>query len=404
MESKHRLIRARIQLQQKNPFFSFLAMNLNLIEKKAEEGVPTMAVDNYGNLYYNKDFVDGLSEEELYGVMIHELLHLIFNHLSRTGKRDQHLANCCMDLTVNDIVLENNFRLPSGKYEALIPHNHEFTFKLPKGKTYTVKNIDKKSFEKIYDELYGKIPKQKIKVYSASGFDKHIRGKKNKTAKEIKEEKEMKKRWKQLMVEGATIARQRGELPAGLNRLVEELIEPKVNWKTLLYSFVTNFLPFDYDYGRPSKRSISAGFYMPHIKKENMEIQVITDTSGSISQKELTEFLSEMVAISKSFANLQMRVITCDSKVQEDLLYINGNLNTILDLKMKGGGGTSMVNGIKYVIENYPNTKLIILFTDGYSDMPTESDCGNAKLIWVICRGGVEDNQIPFGNIIRLEN
>lgn len=393
MEAKDLLTRARVQLQNRSPFFSYLCMNLNLIESKE---VPTCAVDNKGNFYYNKKFVEGLSEEQIYGTLIHELLHLALDHLDRRGKRDVQLSNISMDLCVNNIVQENNFMLPEN---GLIPQDNEFTFKLTKDKTYTVKNIDRKSFEKIYDELYGKLPKNKIKVYSGKGFDKHIRGKKNKSASESKEEKQLKKRWKQLMVEASQMARQQGKLPAGIERLVEELIEPKLNWKSLLYRYITNTLPMDYSYSKPSKRSISVGFYMPYIKKEEVDIAIAVDTSGSISQTELTEFLSEMVGISKSFANLNMYVIICDAKVQEVLEIKNGSIPQIMDIKCKGGGGTDHKVVFEHIRENKPSTKLLIAFTDGYTDLPDEI---TTNTIWVICKGGTTEHVKDTGEVIEL--
>ena len=171
----------------------------------------------------------------------------------------------------------------------------------------------------------------------------------------------------------------------------------KVNWKYLLYKYITNELPIDYSYSNPSKRSLASGFYMPKMRRENIEIMVAVDTSGSIGQKELTEFMSEVVYIAKSFQNVKMKVIVCDCEVQEVLEVENGNIQTLLDMKIQGGGGTSHIPVYKKIEEEYPTTKFVINFTDGYTEFPTEE---TLRTIWVIPKGNNID--VPFGEVINI--
>ena len=141
---------------------------------------------------------------------------------------------------------------------------------------------------------------------------------------------------------------------------------------------------------------------MPYMRKEELSIIVSVDTSGSINQQELTEFMTEIVNLAKSFNNLKMNVIVCDAKVQETLEVSNGSIQKILDLKMRGGGGTSLLPIVEHIDENYNNSKVWIHFTDGETD---EVDVMGKpyNTLWILCKGGTDKIlEKCGGEIIRL--
>jgi len=117
------------------------------------------------------------------------------------------------------------------------------------------------------------------------------------------------------------------------------------------------------------------------MKKEKIDVVVSIDVSGSISQKELTEFVTEIVGISKSFNNIKITCIICDCKIQDVLICDNGNIDTLLNMKIKGGGGTNHNPVYSYVQENIPTAKILVNFTDGYSVFP---DSEEIKTIWIL--------------------
>ena len=173
----------------------------------------------------------------------------------------------------------------------------------------------------------------------------------------------------------------------------------KLDWKSLLYRYITNAIPQDYTYSRPSKHSQACGFYMPSMKREEIEVVVAVDTSGSIGQAELTEFLAEMVGISKSFNNVKMTALMCDCEIHDVLEFNNGNIDEILNAKIKGGGGTAHEPIYKWLDENKPNCRLIVNFTDGDTSIPKEI---NYPTLWVICEGGNDDTVKDSGEVIKL--
>lgn len=138
---------------------------------------------------------------------------------------------------------------------------------------------------------------------------------------------------------------------------------------------------------RPHKKSESVGVYLPHTVKENVEIAVAIDSSGSIGTEEINEFISEIVGISRSFANLNMTLIVCDAKVHD--VYEIRNGFDLKDIKIRGGGGTDATPIVKWLEENKPYAKLWIYLTDGY----TQLNGGNPfKSLWVISKNGSLQN------------
>jgi len=391
MEAENKILKAKVRLQKTSPFFAYLVMNLKISER---EEVGSMGVDSKGNCYYNADFVDKITLEELEGVLTHEVLHIVFEHLTRGRNLEcQDLMNVACDMVINDLLVTNNIQLPRSKGKDainLIPYNHSCEFM-----GVRVNNLNEKTAIQVYYELLKELENQgKIKYV---GFDKHIFGE----GKETKEETEAnKEKWKRAVGEASAFARQKGDLPQGLSLVIDELLNEKVDWKQLLYKYITRTLPFDYTYSRPSKKSISCGVYMPSILRESVEIVVSIDTSGSISKKELTEFMTEINAIAKSFSNLNMKLIVCDSEIKKVYHIGNGHDTEISKIEIFGGGGTSHIPIYEYIKNELPNTKFVINFTDGYTDMP---DSEEVKTLWVLCKNGCKDENIDWGEIVRLD-
>ena len=188
-------------------------------------------------------------------------------------------------------------------------------------------------------------------------------------------------------------SKQMGKMPAGLERMIGNLLEPKINWKALLYRYITNEIPCDMSYSRPSKRSESVGVYLPYVIKENIEIAIAIDSSGSIGTEEITEFMSEIMSISRSFGSINMTVIVCDAKVH-DVFDIRNGFDTN-DIKIRGGGGTDFRPVFSYLEENKPYTKLLIYLTDLMGEFPKST---NIKTLWVV-KSGYE--KTPFGEVIK---
>lgn len=419
MTAEERIIRARIQLQKKHPFFSYVLMHMSA---KETEQIDTMGVDKNGKMSFSRPFVMGLDEDVLMGSLCHEAYHVVFHHMRRVGSRDMGLWNIAADAVTNYMIVGEQMKLPEGTI-------------IPKGTTLYIGDIevdelDKKTAEHVYDELYKKA--KKIKVQGCGGWDTHIvdksggsgssdgdqkgkgkggdgngdgKDKKNGNGPQVeavagtpKNERE----WKKVVSQALAHAKSRGDVPAGMERMVDDLLDAKLNWRHLLNRTITSMLPFDFTWRMPSKKSYASGWYLPSVIKENIEIVISVDVSGSVSQEELTEFISEIVHIGKSFQNLKATVIFFDAEIHNVYEVNSQELQNIMTYQIKGGGGTDHIPVFKWIKKNIPTCKLAVHFTDGDSDFPDEQP--PFQNLWVLCRNSVPTDHIPYGDVIKIED
>lgn len=426
-------------LQKDSPFFSYLLQHMKIIK---DETIETIGVNGNLELAYNEKFINSLEETVVENILIHEISHITLLHPERvegffkknkigTNEFTLSLMNVALDLAVNDILVSSGIEVPRKikDMEFVVPENHEFNFH-----GYLVKDINKKSAEDIYLELIKHLKKEAKKqgkqMYKgidthdkmsegAGGYkDKEGKGKgkestgKNGGKNEVisqanglnKKAGDMKKKIEKLVVEAAEFERmKRGTLPAGLERIVGKIVEPpKINWRSILKNEISSQLPSDFSYSRPHRKSFATGFYLPSVKREGLSVVISIDTSGSINASDLKDFLTEIVGIAKSFNNVDMRVITADCKVYDDYEVKNGNIDKIMKIKLKGGGGTSHLEVFEHIKKNHPQTRLYVGLTDGWSNIPEiKKENYNFKTIWVITKGG--QTNLPFGRIIELK-
>ncbi|KKL22494.1 hypothetical protein LCGC14_2434860, partial [marine sediment metagenome] len=325
--------RARIQIMKGNSFFSYLALYIKFSEDKYHK-IPKwagMGVNAKGELLYKPEFVKSLKDKEIQSVFLHEVLHLAFLHLLRIGTKNKELWNIVTDIAVNQIIKDSGYILPKG----CIISNDKNEITICKQK---IKECNKKSAEIIYDELKtNKELMKKIKEMSQKGFDVHFE--EGETPQEIEG---LSKEWSDRLREATAISRMKGDLPEGMERFVESLHEEKINWRDLLQRYISQSLPFDFSFAKPNKKSISAGFFMPSILREKIKIWSVIDLSGSINEEDLVDFMSELVGIVKTFKDrIDMNVITHEIDINEFYELNNTTEESILNLKVTGGGGTS---------------------------------------------------------------
>ena len=437
-EARDKMIGARISLQKQSPFFSYLAMHLKFVER---DEICSAGVDGEGHLYYNKKWIEQFPIDQVKAVLCHEVMHLVLEHNIRCAKRIHRLYNVAADLVINDILVNNNFDLPK---TCLIPREdcHEITLK---DFGMKIKNLDKKTAEEVYDELFKRTKKErkemeqliieidfsddseksKNKDGGQSGQDSgdgkdtaptqsKIGSDEQKVGKKLSKAKnqdgisspsqskidghdsggEKKVNWKKVLVEAGLFARMRGQIPLGMERYFDRIFGEKLNWRELLQRHIVNHIPYDYSYMRPAKKSVSSGYYIPSIRRENIEIIVSIDTSGSISKENITEFLSEVYGILKSFNNIRIILLSHDVEVHDE--YELQSISDLDGIKIRGGGGTSHVPLFKFIRNKYPNAELLISITDGYTEYPKQE---TVNTIFVINNN---HQTPPFGEVIRL--
>jgi predicted metal-dependent peptidase len=396
MTARERVAKARINLLTDYPFFGNLAMKLvprEVSDKEAEQfGLKTMAVDMYGNLMFYPKWVEEQSDTIMKCGVAHEVMHVCLKHLTRLGTRDPLVWNIAVDAAVNE-VLSHTFKIPD--------------------QWVRIQKMAQKCAEEIYDWLIRNA--QEKKNQSGKGFDTHFFGSESKTNKNgqpqpnsggAKNSPFFQPGQQEFDVarairDAANFAKQQGKLPAGIERMFGDILDPILDWKDILRKFIVQIIPHDFTYTRPAKKSYSCGFYMPRVVREQVEITIGVDTSGSISDKEYAEFLSEIHAMCKQFECLKATVLMYDAEVSE-VLEIDENFDPY-SVHGRGYGGTSSIPVYNWIEkEKDNNIKVLVYFTDGYIDIPSKEY--PFPTLWIITAAGRKDEveKMPNGVVVQV--
>lgn len=420
-----RVRRAIIELQAEQPFFAHLSMALTLVPVKKDDPlakeIATAGVNVLGELAFNEEWVAGIPRDKMKGLLAHETLHLAFDHLGRLGGRNVDISNVAMDMVVNMMVVRSNMALPDGTI-PVDTGDDTASIQTPKG-VITIAKVSERWWEDIYNELIKELDKKGLVkwVPDPKGKDQHGRDVHNhgapmsvdgKEGKELSpaEKEDHAAKWRQRLAEAATIAKQQGKTPAGMERFIDGLLQPKVNWRELLRMYLKPYLyPTDFSYAKPHKKSQLLGVYLPDTVREAKEVEVLVDTSGSIGEDDLRAFMGEMVGIATSSAYVMMTVSFCDTQLYEDARYkVEGaNIKKLLSMKPKGGGGTKMLNGLNYIKEHNRLVPVVIVLTDGCDDYDGKTRKSYPfEVIWCLSSTGVTIEQhqknCEFGRVVKM--
>ena len=134
--------------------------------------------------------------------------------------------------------------------------------------------------------------------------------------------------------------------------------------------------------------------------KEKIEISIMIDLSGSVGEKEMTDFLSEICGMARAYQErITMRIFSHDTECYDNGLVRNGNIKEIMQMEIKGGGGTSFSQPLEYLKENNINPKCLIWFSDGYG---TDFEKPNFPILWILSKDGSDGLLKNKGQIIKL--
>lgn len=400
-DSRKRISGAIMRLRSQAPFFAVLAMHADYIE---DPSIPTAAT-NGRNIYYNPEFFARLSREELLGVLLHEVLHCAFTHIPRRGRRDPLKWNYACDYVINPMVKElNGAKLPKGalldaKYEGrrveevydMLPDPPKMKVQLPPEWFDLRPDLDPQDGDGQGDGDGGDQPDGE-----ASGSRQD--SKQGQGGGKPVDAEAMSRYWRNAVngaVQAQKIAKGQGSLPKGVELLVEELNEPEVNWRELLWEYTVNH---PHDFGEFDLRHIGRGIYEEGLEGQSLEIHIAIDTSGSCVGW-VTPFLSELNGILEAFPHVRASLSYVDAALIGPF-----EVESLTDVPApKGGGGTSFVPFFEHIEKDADpfGNHVLLYLTDGYGTFPDNAP--DQDTIWVVTPGGLDSKQFPFGKTIRLQ-
>jgi predicted metal-dependent peptidase len=398
MNKVESLAKACKDLMLKEPFYGLFLIALN---KKWNDKIPTAGVGLRKinmELIINPEFWNSLTANQQMGLLKHELLHIAFFHLTDfegMRKEDPMLANIAMDIEINQYIdaaiLPPNPQLPSAYpdlnleekmgthyyYDKLKEEkdkqqqdvmamlqamaNGDNTCKLPgSGKTVTVPKHEWEEIEKL-DEATAKVVKTQIG---------HIV---NQVAEQVE--------------------KSRGTVPGEIAEILKRLntIEPaKFDWKGYIKRFNGKSVKV---YTKKSRRKLNKRLPEFHgLKiKQQKHILVGIDTSASVNNNELKEFLNEMYHMAKTGS--EITIAQCDTAIKKVHKFNHRD-----DLEIHGRGGTDFQPVIDYYNEHQRRFSCLMYLTDGEAPVP-ENAKGN--ILWVLSSISDMNEDLP-GSVIKL--
>lgn len=341
-----------------HPRYIALSGILMVGERAIRDDVPT-ACTNGRDEWYGREFVEEINDKQLRFVTLHECAHKMYKHLTTW----RHLydkcpmtANRACDYVINLQILDDN---DDGFVEGI------------EGMCYDEKYRGWDS-QRVFDDLYKQQQQDGDSGGNESGdggggqpFDEH----------DWEGAQEMSDEEKQVLAKDIDDAIRQGAITAGKmgtggERMVADLLEPQVNWREVLREFITDTCSgSDYaTYNRPNRRLLHTGVYFPSgITEQVDELVLAIDTSGSIGQRELSAFLTEIKSICDTVHPKSVRIIYWDTEVCAEEVYSVHELDTLTQsTKPAGGGGTDVRCVTSYMATNGITPQATIILTDGY--------------------------------------
>jgi predicted metal-dependent peptidase len=348
-EASNRIEASLVRLRVCQPFFGALAL---FIDYYIDDSIST-ACTNGKWIRFNPEFVCSITAKELDGVVIHELLHAALRHSSRRGSRAPMLWNVAADIVVNGIIREvSGIELPFQPVENRLLRDFEV--------------------EEVYKQLGNS---SEIRLLPAEWHDL--------TFDEVGQcagggptgEADQKAYWQAAFSRARMLAgkNEYGSVPARLLREVDQLLEAKLDWRTILWRFVARS-PVDFEgYDR---RFISSGLYLEDLQADILKVRVCIDTSGSIGQETLAQFLAELREIIAAYPRIDLHIYYADIE-----LYGPYSIEE-KGFRPQGGGGTDFRPFFNAMDEYQNRDALLIYFTDGHGRIPDRVI--EHELIWVL--------------------
>lgn len=429
-----RILLSRLRILNKYPFYGLLLMHIKF---GLTTRVETTSMTNE-LLQFNPMYLDSLNEIELDLVMLHNILHVALDHINRSKDfPNKEIYQKATDLIVNSNIYDSLQKAGSRNMMAVMDSDE---FNMPH--TYDTKKTSEEAIKYDVESLYNKLlivvgRKSKNGSNGSSGSsdednDESSSGDGNNNSesrkyggddkgkpiddhtswdKEGQDEKSKAQTmlWKQRMLNAAeslqvSKSTASGNMPLGIERMIEELKNPQHNWREILQDFIQEDIN-DYSFNPPDRRFDDTGFFLPDYNEKDEKaknILFMIDTSGSMSDTQILEMYSEIKgAIDQFNGHLEGKLGFFDAEVVPPISFCNEDEFKII--RPYGGGGTSFYAIFDYIKEHMqdePPTSIIIM-TDGYAPFPEEYETTDIPLLWIINNKNVTP---PYGRVIRIKS
>lgn len=368
MDLMKRLSKAKTGLILEHPFIGSVAINMPFELDEATETAAT----NGKRVKFNPKFIEGLTDEELKFLVAHECLHPMLEHNYRRNGRSPMRWNKACDYVINHLLDQEKIGkfIQGGCLDSSI---------------YNAGNGTSDGIFNILPEDGGNGGGD-----GPGGAGNDLEDGEGSPAEQQQEAAE----WKVKVAQAAQAAKMMGKLSANMQRFVDEVLQPKVDWRDVLRRFVQKAKTDERTFARPNRRFLSQGLYLPSVTGEVLgEIVIAVDCSGSIGQREINEFATEVKSLKEDGNPSALHVVYFDSEVSH---YEYFGRDDEVHIEAHGGGGTAFSPIFKYLDDNAIVPVACVVLTDLCCD-----DFGNVPdypVLWV----SNHSDKAPWGEVVKM--
>jgi predicted metal-dependent peptidase len=396
-----KLSAARTRLILDKPFLGALVLRLPMIAGDPK-WCRTTATDARA-LYYNAQYIDGLTLDQTQFMLAHEALHCALSHFARRQHRSKHRWDIACDLAINPLLIKDGLKPPPG-----VLHMVEFEGMMAEEIYPAIADLEDET-ETLDDHLYDSEESEGGRGSGGGESSQRQEGAGGGTTAEADpdrggapqpkplsetEREQLSVQWQQRLAGAAQQAMRAGKLGGGLARLVDHLLQPRLPWRMLLAKYMTAIARDDYTYSRPSRREGQA--ILPSLRSAQVDIVVALDTSGSISPEEICEFMSEIDAI-KGQVRARITLQACDAHLAEDGPWEFEPWEEFrLPRDFTGGGGTRFTPVFDWARRRDRQPDLLVYFTDAEGEFPEQEPL--YPVLWLV-KGKAK---VPWGQRVQL--
>ncbi len=390
----------RMAILDRHPFWGHLLLHMRLVP--APELPALAATDCVRRIWYNPLFSRHLSVESLGFVLLHEVSHQVFASADRARGRDHRLWNAATDYAINRTVAA--IRAPDDPRRPLYPP--------PRGTIPGLGEVDVLLdnryaglvAEVIYEHLVPKElpPMRRIEVRlgpghtlpgvldHGGGVDIHLPD-----SLSSEERDELGDRLREAVRSAAALG-ERGDVPAGFERLLEAPRGGRLPWRALLERIVNGALvPANYSYRRPNRRYWVDGLVVPGLVNEAApEVVVALDTSASMRAASLNRAAAELAGLLEAVPRVTLAV--ADARVHE-VVPPSGMREWLMQRRAKGGGGTDHRPVFEWIAAARREPDIFIGITDLDSRFPSRAP--RYPVLWLT---PPEHGPVPFGTAVAM--
>lgn len=401
----------RIAMLMKMPFWGNLVTRLGVHSLEETDTWCSTAATDGRNIYYSEKFIEPLNDKQIVFVLCHEILHVVYDHLSRGTSHNPMLSNIAADFIVNQTIIDENIGEHIGdkiSKEDLINAKNDPRFE--RVNTLYDPRYRDWSYERVYEDLLEN--EKELNDAMGSGdiyitLDHHIdgsgEGEDGKSGAPTLTTEEIQRIKDSIREALISVSQNVGisNVPGGVRRLLGDLLEPKMDWRQLLTAFVEAQVSSDYTYMRLGRRSFSSDCAIFPSKKKQpvVEIDIALDMSGSIGEVEVREFFTEIHGIMSQYEAYRISIMCFDTCGYNYQTFTQDDGDDIFEYELKGGGGTDFNGIFDYLKELEVVPKQLAVLTDG--ETYNWGDPDYCETLFVIKNS--REIIAPFGTSVKYE-